>query len=263
MATPAAVAVAAATPVKIAARNGIAAACHAAAAVSTGMIAAVCDASQPLRRATLMAATAACRACSAERVSATRTARPSAAVRVSRWRPSGRCRRPRCRRWAGRGRRALPAAWTCRATLKAESPAAGMAAAARSPAGMRARSILVTCPAGGRKDAVAAIDGIHSLGSPAGPVTATTLLAPTSTTTGRPPGLGAEIAAIREGGTSAITSGSAEPRWTPAARAMASNAVRLSLRSCRSCSAFAVRRASASMRRNLRRDIGADPLLTS
>jgi hypothetical protein len=83
MTTPAAAAVAVATPVKTAARTGIAAAYHPAAAASTGMIAAVCGASQPLRRAALTAATAACRACAAVRVSATRTARPPAAVRVS------------------------------------------------------------------------------------------------------------------------------------------------------------------------------------
>ena len=263
MATPAAVAVAAAAPVKIAARTGMAAAYHPAAAASTGMIAAVLDASQPLRRAALTAATAACRACAALRVSATRTARPPAAVRVSRHRPSGSCCRPRCRRWAGRGRRAGSAAWTCSDNRTAWLPAAGIAAAARSPAGMGTRSILVICPAGGDKDAAAAMEGIHSLGSPAGPVTATTLLAPTSTTTGRPPALGADAAAMTDGGTSETTSGSAEPRRTPAARAIASKVVSLSLRSCRSCSACAARCSSTSMRRNLRRHIGAYPLLTS
>jgi hypothetical protein len=77
---------------------------------------------------------------------------------------------------------------------------------------MGARTILVTCAAGRGKAAAASIEGIHAVGSPAGPVTATTLLAPTSTTTGRPPGLGADAAAITDGGTSERTSGSAEPR---------------------------------------------------
>jgi hypothetical protein len=89
MATPAAAAVAVATPVKIAARIGIAATYHPAAAASTGVIAAVWDASQPLRRAALTAAMVACRACAAASVSATRTARPPAAVRVSRYAASG------------------------------------------------------------------------------------------------------------------------------------------------------------------------------
>jgi hypothetical protein len=259
MATPAAVAVTVATPVKIAARTGMAVAYHPAAAATTGTIAAVEDASQPLRRAAVTAATAARRACAALRVSATRTARPPAALRVSRYRPSGRCRRLRCRRWAGRCRRTGSAAWICLANRTAGRLARGIAAAARSPAGMGARSILVTCPAGWGKDAAAAMDGIHCLGSPAGPVIATTLLAPTSTTTGRPPGLGADAAAITEGGTSETTPGSAEPRWTPAARAMASNAVSVSLRSCRSCSAFAARCSSTSLCRNLRRRIDAYP----
>jgi hypothetical protein len=116
---------------------------------------------------------------------------------------------------------------------------------------MGARSILVTCPAGGDKDAAAAIEGIHSLGSPSGPVTATTLLAPTSTTTGKPPGRGADAAAMTDGGTLETTSGSAELRWTPAARAIASNAVSLSVRSCRSCSALAARRPRCEMRRHI------------
>jgi len=125
---------------------------------------------------------------------------------------------------------------------------------------MGTRSILVTCPAGGDKDAAAAMEGIHSLGSPAGPVTATTLLAPTSTTTGKPPGRRADAAAMTDGGTSGTTSGSAEPRWIPAARARASNEVSLSLRSFRSCSALAARRPDTSTRCDLRRHINAYPL---
>jgi hypothetical protein len=152
---------------------------------------------------------------------------------------------------------------TLSTTRAAGPPAGGIAAAARSPAGMGARWILVTCPAGTGKDAAAAMEGIHSLGSPIGPVTATTLLAPTSTTTGRPPGLGVDAAAMTDGGTVETTSGSAEPRRTPEAPAMASNAVSLSLKSCRSCSALAVRRCNTSMRRDLRSDIGAYPLMTS
>jgi len=66
---------------------------------------------------------------------------------------------------------------------------------------MWVRSILVTCPAGRGKEAAAAMEGIHSLGSPAGPVTATTLLDPTSTTTGTPPGFDADVAAMSDGGT--------------------------------------------------------------
>jgi hypothetical protein len=262
MTTPAAVAVAVATPVKIAARTGIAATYHPAAAASTGAIALVWDASQPLRRAALTAAIAACRACAAVSVSATRTARPPAAVRVSRYRPScGRCR-PRWRRWAARRRRAGSVALSRSANRTAGRRARGIAAAARSPAGMGARWILVTCPAGVGKDAAAAMDGIHALGSPAGPVTATTRLVPTSTTTGRPPGPGGDAAAITEGGTSETTSGSADPRCTPAARAMASNAVRVSLRSCRSCPAFAACCPTTSLCRKLRRHIGARSLLT-
>jgi hypothetical protein len=257
-ATPAAVAVAAVTPQKIATRAEMAAACHTAAAASTGMIAAVWDACQPLRRAALTAATAACRASAAVSVSATRTARPPAAVRVSRRSPSGRCSRLSRRRWAGLCRRAGSPAWTFSATPGAGRPAAGIAAAARRPAGMDTRSILVTCPAGGGKDAAAAMEGIHSLGSPTGPVTATTLLAPTSTTTGKPPGRGADAAAMTDGGTSEATPGSAEPRRTPAARAMASNEVSLSLRSFRSCSALA-RRPNTSTRCELRRHIMPTP----
>jgi len=240
----------------------MAAACHPAAAASTGMIAAVWDACQPLRRAALIAATAARRACAAVRVSATRTAR-APAVTVSRAGRSGTCRREPCRRWAGRRRRTGSAARPCLTTPMDGRSAAGIATAARSPAGMGARTILVTCPAGGGKDATAAIEGSHALGSPAGPVTATTFLAPTSTTTGRPPGFGADPAAMTDGGTSETTSGSAEPRCAPAARAIASKAVSLSVRSCRSCSAFAARSASISMGCKLRRHIGAYPLLTS
>jgi len=264
MATPAAAAVAAAAPAKIAVRTGMAAACHSAAAASSGMIAAVWDACQPLRRAALTAATAARRACAAVRVSATRTARPPAALRVSLGGLSGAwCRRSPCRRWAGRCRWTGLTAWTCSATPTTAASAAGIAAAARSPAGKRARTILVTCPAGWGKDAAASIEGIQARGSPAGPVTATTLLAPMSTTKGRPPGLGGDAAAMTDGGTSDATSGSAEPRWTPAARAMASNAVSFSVRSCRSCSAIAARSSSTAMGRKLRRHIGAYPLPTS